>query len=328
LTTHRERIEICLSGEKPDRTPVALWRHFPVDDQDPYKLASAIIAFQEQFDFDLVKITPASSFSIKDWGARDSWKGNPEGTRDYLSPVIKKQEDWLNLTVLNPKNGSLSDQLVCLSLLTKHYSSRAVPVLQTVFSPISQAKNLVGKGNLLSHLHSSHPDFLLKGLQTITKSTVRFIEECKKIGADGFFYAMQFAQTDVISIAEFDQLFRPFDSQILSAMADSWIRIGHLHGDNVMFDQITNYPVNILNWHDRQTAPDLATSLLKFPGVVCGGIRQWDTLVFGTDKKVTIEAKDAIHQTDGRRFILSTGCVAPIIAPYGNILAARQSVEL
>ncbi len=31
----RERLEAAIRGERPDRTPVALWRHFPGDDQNP-----------------------------------------------------------------------------------------------------------------------------------------------------------------------------------------------------------------------------------------------------------------------------------------------------
>jgi uroporphyrinogen decarboxylase len=42
---------------------------------------------------------------------------------------------------------------------------------------------------------------------------------------------------------------------------------------------------------------------------------------------VEAEARDAIEQTGGRRFILGTGCVVPVIASHGNLLAARKSVE-
>ena len=87
---HRERLEICLSGGKPDRVPAALWRHFPVDDQNPESLAAAAVNFQRTFDFDLVKYTPASSFCIKDWGSQDEWRGDPEGTRDYINKVIQE----------------------------------------------------------------------------------------------------------------------------------------------------------------------------------------------------------------------------------------------
>jgi len=50
-------------------------------------------------------------------------------------------------------------------------------------------------------------------------------------------------------------------------------------------------------------------------------------MVLGTPRDVVREAKDAIQQTGGRRFILGTGCVLPIIVPHGNILAARRSIE-
>jgi len=39
------------------------------------------------------------------------------------------------------------------------------------------------------------------------------------------------------------------------------------------------------------------------------------------------EALDALQATGGKRFILGTGCVTPITAPYGNIMAARKIVD-
>ena len=55
----------------------------------------------------------------------------------------------------------------------------------------------------------------------------------------------------------------------------------------------------------------------------CGGLRQ-DTLVFGNQAKVRKEAEDAIQQTSGQRFILGTGCVVPVIASHGNLVAADK----
>jgi uroporphyrinogen decarboxylase len=46
-------------------------------------------------------------------------------------------------------------------------------------------------------------------------------------------------------------------------------------------------------------------------------------LVFNKPEDIQSEAKDAFQQTNGKRLILSTGCVVPIIAPHGNIQAAR-----
>jgi uroporphyrinogen decarboxylase len=63
-----------------------------------------------------------------------------------------------------------------------------------------------------------------------------------------------------------------------------------------------------------------------FEGVMCGGMSQ-DTLVYRDKADVQQEAADALKQTGGKRFLLGTGCVVPIIASHGNILAARKSVE-
>ncbi len=51
-------------------------------------------------------------------------------------------------------------------------------------------------------------------------------------------------------------------------------------------------------------------------------------MVFGTADDVQAEAQAAFDQTrGGQRLILGTGCVVPVIAPHGNLLAARMSVE-
>lgn len=323
--SHRTRIEACLSGQQPDRAPVALWRHFPVDDQTPDGLAAAIANFQHLYDFDLIKVTPASSFCIKDWGVEDRWSGNPEGTRDYTRRAVKTAEDWARLSPLDPHKGHLGDQLTCLRLLTNEFTGQ-VPVIQTIFSPMSQAKNLVGPAELLVHMRRN-PEALHAGLRQITQTTITFLEETRRTGIDGVFYAIQHAQYGLLSPSEFAEFCRPYDLQVLEAAHGLWLNMLHLHGSDVQFDQVSDYPVAVLNWHDRETPPDLAQALGRFPGAVCGGLRQWDTMVLGDPARVHAEAADALRATGGKRFILGTGCVLPTTAPRGNILAARYSVE-
>src|SRR4051812_6776301 len=95
----RERLEATIRGETVDRVAVALWRHWPGDDQRADDLAAAHINFQREYDWDFVKVSPSSSYSIRDWGAVDTWTGNIEGTRDYGPEVIRAPEDWLSLKV-------------------------------------------------------------------------------------------------------------------------------------------------------------------------------------------------------------------------------------
>jgi len=302
-----------------------LWRHFPVDDQNPGRLAAAALQFQHAFDFDLVKFTPASSFCIKDWGSQDKWLGDPEGTRAYTQRVIHHPEDWTQLRVLDPTKGYLGQQLESLRILVRELG-QDVPVIQTIFNPLSQAKNLVGPERLSAHLRQ-HPEAVSEGLKIITQTTLDFVQAAIDTGIAGVFFAVQHAQYGSLSKAEYLAFGKRFDLEVLEPAGALWLNMLHLHGLDVMFDLFLDYPVQIINWHDRETYPDLKTAVDQFPGVVCGGLRRQETVVLGTPEDVKAEAKDAIEQTGGLRFILGTGCVTPIIAPYGNILAARKAVE-
>jgi uroporphyrinogen decarboxylase len=321
--THRQRLEKCLTGEEPDQIPIALWRHFPVDDQAPDSLAAAVIGFQRRYDFDLVKVTPASSFCIKDWGSVDEWHGNSEGTREYIHRVIDSPDDWLKLPILDPYKGALGDQLSCLRMVCEELGPD-VPVLQTIFSPLSQAKNLVGNQKLLVHMRK-YPDAVEEGLNRIAESTQKFIETARKLDIAGIFYAVQHANYHFLSESEYAQFGRKYDLQLLETVSDKWLNMLHLHGEDIMYNQFTDYPVQVINWHDRDTYPDLEEGKRLFNGMVCGGLQRIRTMELGTPAQVYSEAKEAIRSTLKRRFILGTGCVLQVTTPDSNILAAIQS---
>jgi len=322
MTTHKERIQACINNEVLDRPPVALWRHFPVDDQSPEALAAATLNFQRTYDFDLVKVTPASSFCVKDWGVEDQWMGDAEGTRQYTKRIIHDPRDWEELPSLDPSSPHFAGQLACLRFIRAELAPDT-PLLQTVFSPLAQAKNLAGNETLLAHMRL-YPDAVTKGLATIAETTRRFVEACLDTGIDGVFYAIQHAQASLLTLEEYKTFGLPLDQEILEPAQELWCNLLHLHGHDVYFSILDSLSFPIVNWHDRETYPSLAEAQTLFAGAMCGGMRQ-DTLVYKDQAEVREEAADAIRQTNGKRFILGTGCVVPIIASHGNILAARTS---
>jgi len=324
MTTHKERIQACINGELIDRPPVALWRHFPVDDQAPGTLAKATLNFQQTYDFDLVKVTPASSFCVRDWGVEDEWRGHTEGTRQYTKRVIQHPRDWEHLPVLDATAPHLAAQLECLRLIRAELGPDT-PLLQTIFNPLSQAKNLAGNETLLAHLRL-YPEAVMKGLATIAESTHRFVEVCIGTGIDGVFFAIQHAQANLLTLHEYETFGLPGDLKVLEPARELMCNLLHLHGRDVYYSLLSYLHFPIVNWHDRETHPSLAEAQQLFTGVACGGLRQ-DTLVYENQTEVQKEAADAIQQTGGKRFMLGTGCVVPIIASHGNILAARKSVE-
>ena len=137
--TKQERVRAAIAGDTVDRPPVALWRHFPGDDQRPDDLARATVAWQRAYDFDLVKVSPSSSFCLRGWGARDEWLGTLEGTRDYTHHPVQTPEDWFNLRVLDPGEGELSAQIDCLRQIRAGVDAE-VPVIRHDLQPTCPGK--------------------------------------------------------------------------------------------------------------------------------------------------------------------------------------------
>lgn len=327
--TKRKRIEKTIIGQTGDRPPVSLWRHWPGDDQDGAALAAAHLKWQQDWDWDLLKVSPASSFCLADWGAQDSWEGSFEGTRSYGERVIRRPEDWQMLHVLDPRRGMLATQIEALRLIGEGLASTPdpfTPFIATIFSPLAQAKNLAGGEQLLVHMRS-RPDYLLTGLETITKSIIAYIEAARSTGISGIFYAIQHARYELLSPEEYDLFGRPFDETILSMASDLWLNMLHIHGESsIMFNQVADYPVQLVNWHDRDSGYSLSEGLRRVKGAVSGGVSRW-TLYKDSPAQTIVEARDAIQQTGSSRLFLGVGCVAMTNTPLRNIRALREFVD-
>ncbi|MCK6577161.1 MAG: uroporphyrinogen decarboxylase [Anaerolineae bacterium] len=322
----RERLEKTIAGEPTDRVPAALWRHFPGDDQRAADLAQSTVDYQRAYDWDFVKITPASSFAVSDYGVQDAWEGSLEGTRVYKKRVIERSLDWTNLRPLDPGRGTLSRQIETVQLVCEAVGEDT-PVIQTLFSPLTQAKHIAGHERLIHDLRTE-PDRVHSGLSVLTETTLRFIEALKRLPISGIFYAIQYANYAALAESEYIAFGLPYDQKILETLPTRWwLNVLHLHGESPMFKFAPQLPAQVVNWHDQTTPPTLTMGKTMFDGAVCGGIAQWEHLHQGTPTSVKQAVRDAIAETNGRRLVISTGCVAMITSPLSNIRAVREAVE-
>jgi uroporphyrinogen decarboxylase len=324
LMSKRERLAAAIRGEETDRPLVALWRHFPTDDLDSELLALSALAFQTQYDWDFIKLTPTSSYSVEDWGCRVAYRGHPEGTSEYITRPIETPADWARLEPLDPHAGALGQQLACIRR-ARELAGPDIPLIETVFSPLAQAKNMVGGGLEIVHLRR-HRVEIQHALEVIAETTARFVQAALEAGADGIFYAMQRAAADSLSEVEYREMARPLDLRVLEAARDASFNLLHLHGLHTYFDMVADYPAHALNWHDRDTGPSLAAGAQRFPGLVVGGLSQRD-MVEGSPHSVRELAREAIEGLGGRRLCLSTGCVMQTVTPWGNIRALRAAAQ-
>ncbi|HKX16630.1 MAG TPA: uroporphyrinogen decarboxylase family protein [bacterium] len=322
--THRERIETAISGKRPDKVPAALWRHFPEHDQKAERLAEAHLAFYRAYEPDLLKVTPASGYYGDDWGLRAGYKPNREGTRSINDRPIKKPADWGRLRRLDTSHGVYGREAQAIRLVADAVGAE-VPVLETVFSPLSVARTLAGEQATVRYLREN-PEALHEGLEIITDVQIAFARNVLSAGADGLFFSSQMATNDLLTREEYEEFGRPYDLRMLDEAGASIVFL-HIHGVNVMFDLFDDYPVQIVNWHARETAPMIAEARRRISTCLACGIDAWNTLSKGTPEAVAAQVRDAVAQTGGRGHIVTTGCVMPIDTPEANIRAALAAAR-
>jgi uroporphyrinogen decarboxylase len=317
---HWQRIAATLAGESADRVPVALWRHFPEDDQDPSRLVERTLAWQACWDFDLVKFMPSGTYGVEDWGAVSAWTGQANGARVVVDPAVKRTHDWLALRDVDVRTGCYGRQNEALRETARRLGGR-VPILQTVFSPLTTARKLATE-RLFADLRRA-PEAVHHALRLITDVTIRFARDALDAGAHGVFLATQLASDRLLTRAEYEEFGKRYDLQLLDGIAGkARLSMLHLHGDDIMFDLVADYPVEMLNWHDQITEPPLREAAGRFRGIVVGGLNENGALAGGNAAGVAAEVRDAIAQTGGRRLMIGPGCVVPIASPDAAIAAA------
>ncbi len=322
----RQRLENCIAGERTDRLPTALWRHFPGDDQRPTDFAQAVVNFQRQYDWDFIKVTPASAFAIYDYDFQDRWVGNLEGTRETTHLAIRNARDWADLRPQDPTRGQLGQHLEALRLIANAFADEddPPPILPTIFSPLTLASKMAGKDTVIQELRTQ-PQRLHNALRTLTQHSLSIITAMAALPMSGIFYAIQHASYEILSQAEYEEFGARYDRQILESLPDNfWFNLLHLHGSSPMFATCAEFPVQAINWHDQETAPDLAQGKTLFKGAVSGGLGRIQHTHDGSPASVREAARSAILATEGRRFILSTGCVAMITSPESNLRAVAD----
>jgi uroporphyrinogen decarboxylase len=321
----RDRIHAAIKKQSVDRQPIALWRHFPKDDQESAKFARRVVEFQRRFDFDFVKVTPAAGYMDEMYGAQLKDAGNREGTREHVARAVNDWRDWTKIDTLDMSNPVFQREYASMKMIREELG-REAPILQTIFSPLSSARNLAGD-RFVQDLRE-HPAELHRALEHLGRTTLNFAFQSVEAGADAIFISTQVATRDLLTPEEMRAFDQTYTLTILNELRSKveFILL-HVHGENVYFDQLAKYPVQIINWHDRKISPTLAEGKGLFQGAVAGGVDEWGVLAGGTREQIQEQVRDAIKQTGGTGLIIAPGCVIPIDTPEENIRAAREAVE-
>lgn len=322
-----DRLEATILGEKVDRPAYSLWRHFFEKETTAEDLAENMVRWESEYDFDFLKVNPRASYHVEGWGVKVKYTGKPHDEPKVVDYPIKKTEDWRGLAVLSPKALQLDEQLVALSRV-KRALKRDTPFVETVFSPLSIAGDLVGSDEQLVKDLRDNPEIIHNALRVITSTFVAFVQECMNAGCWGIFFATtEWARRTTITEAEYQQFGRPYDLEVLAAAREARFNVLHVCGNDAMLYLLSDYPVQAISWATTlSTNPSLEEARARIPRkALIGGLGE-NALRAPSPERALAEARLAREQTGGRRWILGPACSIPTDTPRETLEAIQRYI--
>ena len=325
----RARVEAALAGGDVDHPPAGAWGHRYRDEWTPEKLAAVTIERARRFGWDFVKFQPRATFFAEAFGAAYRPAGHSLRSPVIDEAPVRTLDDWRDLRLVHPD--VLDEQVRALALVVEGLGDR-VPVLQTVFSPLSVASYLVGRENRrMVREMRAHPDVVLPALGRIADVLIDFSRRSVEAGAAGIFYAISgFATRDSMPIAVYDELALPLDLRVLEALPPAaWFNVLHLCGSHVNVDVARRLPVRAVSYSiHNQGNPTLGEARRLSGKAVMGGLEQRGALVEGPPDTIEAQVRDAVASTGGGRgLLLAPGCSVPPRAPDANLRAMMEAAS-
>ncbi len=320
-------MEAALALDVADRPPVGAWGHTYKEEWSPDALAAVTVERARRFGWDFVKFQPRASCFAEAFGS----EYRPAGHR-LRAPVLVEQavpdlEAWRKVELVN--RTALEDQVNSIGHTVRELG-RDVPVIQTVFSPITVAGYLVGKSQsrALRDLRQ-HPELVRPALDRIADALVHFGRQSMDVGAAGVFYAISgYASRDAMTEKAYRELLLPYDVAILDELKDGWFNVVHLCGSNLHFALSRDMPARAISWSIHNQGNPSRGEGKKISGrAVMGGLGQRSTLVNGPVSEIEDEVRDAIAGTGGGRGLLvAPGCSVPPRVRDANLAALVSAV--
>jgi uroporphyrinogen decarboxylase len=318
----RGRVEAAIAMGVADRPPVGAWGHTYREEWSPEVLASITVERARQFGWDFVKFQPRASSFAEAFGSVYKPAGHRLKGPVLVSPAVPDLDSWRSVRLVNRK--ALDDQVESIEMVACELGGD-VPVIQTVFSPITVGGYLVGKSSArVKRELRQHPELVRPALDRIAEALVDFSRHSVEAGAAGIFYAISgYASKDAMAESVYREQLLPYDVAVLRQMpAEAWFNVVHLCGSNLNFGLARDMPAQVVSWSiHNQGNPSLAEGRKLSGRAVMGGLGQRASLLYGPPLEVEAEARRAVAETGGRGLLLAPGCSVPTRAKDVNLAA-------
>ncbi|HJQ69906.1 MAG TPA: uroporphyrinogen decarboxylase family protein [Blastocatellia bacterium] len=302
-----ERVTSVLEGNEVDRPPFSFWYHFGLQHMPGRKHAEAEVDFFRAYDLDFLKVMNDYPFPL------------PEGL-----DAIETEDDWRRVEPVESSDRCWSEQLTALSIINEEIGSEAL-FIETIFSPWTTARRLA-RADLFAEARKRHPEALLAAMDAISTSLAGYAREAVRRGAAGIFLSLGAATDAVMSAEEYAIWGRPFDLKMLEAVRDARFNVLHVHGKQIHFDPLLDYPASAINWSHFTTPPTLVEGRARWRKAVLGGINE-TTAAHLSAAELKNQISHALAEAGPRGLIVAPGCSVPTDTSERNLRAIASAAK-
>ncbi|HEY7282825.1 MAG TPA: uroporphyrinogen decarboxylase family protein [Actinomycetota bacterium] len=316
-----DRIRAAVALEPTDRPPAAWWGHTYREEWSAPDLARVTARRQREFGWDVVKLQPRACCFAQAFGSEYRPAMEFRDAPALVRPAVLRVEDWDRVTAAEAPVPSLIEQNDALRAVIGELGP-GVPVIQTVFSPLTVAGYLAGEDRARTAAElRERPDLVGPALARIAHDLASFAASAVDAGAAGIFFAVSgFASVDLMSVDDYRRLVLPYDRRVLDAVAGAWLNVLHLCGPRLSFELADDLPSHVVSWSSHQPGnPALADGRSLAGRAVMGGLDHEGALVRGTPAEVRAERDAAIEAAGGVGLVVAPGCSVPPEAPEENL---------
>lgn len=338
--TKKERVEAVLNGEPADRPPITCYHHFPEFEHSGAKvMADTMLAFQEKFDWDYVKINPRAVYYYEAWGNTYDYEHYNDVVPTRTSNVIHSYKDLEKVLEMTGEEPIWQEQYDAARLIVEGVRGE-VPVFAGAFTPIGILLNLCGYRSVgryreapraesdLIKLCNEHPDAVHRALKNIANTMAKYNENLKKAGVTGVFYAaLGMARTGYFTPGEWAEFCKPYDLIAMEPIRDlpNIVHTCGIYGNPEWF---TDYPCKVIHWAASAPGnPPMKGSAEWLKGkIAMGGC---DERPFGNNGILKIDhmCRRTLKEMKGTPFMMAPECSVSPKVEDEELRVFRASVE-
>lgn len=340
MSNRLEQLLVAVGNRRPI---VSTWKHFVEVENDYRALADTIIAFQEKYEWDFIKVNPRATYYAEAFGNIYNKQNYTDVLPELVNYPIKRAEDLdFFLQEKAAEYKPFYEQVLLAKRVRKGVGDN-IPILQTLFSPLCILTFLAGhnpypgvnkpkskRESELNVLIEKNPAGVKSALEKITEVLKRYVRDTLENEIDGFFYSI-FGHGDEGELAAdvYAEFSAPYDNQIFETIKEK--------GGTVMFHTCgpashpekfsQNKYIDIIHWADQEEhTPSLEKDMPWLnEKIAAGGVDQ-NLFKDNNRDKILNQAQKAADARKGLPFILTAGCGLPVVTNDESIWALKQAV--